>query len=94
MSKDTSARRNIGVRSGLSKVQDGRVIACFSKTLGKSEMNYCVTRKELLAIVKSVEHFDHYLYGQKFLIRTDHALKWLLSFKNPEEQVARWIDRL
>ncbi|GBM03364.1 hypothetical protein AVEN_256908-1 [Araneus ventricosus] len=55
----------------------------------------CVTRKELLTIVKFVEHFHHYLYGQKFLLRTDHAsLRWLLNFKEPEGQIARWIRRL
>lgn len=63
--------------------------------LSKPERNYCVTRRELLAVVKSVEHFYKYLYGRKFLLRTDHAaLKWLLQFKNPEGQVARWIERL
>ncbi|GBN90817.1 Retrovirus-related Pol polyprotein from transposon 297 [Araneus ventricosus] len=71
------------------------VTAYFSKSLGKPERNYCVTRKELLAIVKSIEHFHHYLYGQKFLLRTDHAsLRWLLNFKEPEGQIARWIQRL
>ncbi|GBM75402.1 Transposon Ty3-I Gag-Pol polyprotein, partial [Araneus ventricosus] len=35
------------------------------------------------------------LYGQKFLLRTDHAsLRWLLNFKEPEGQIARWIQRL
>lgn len=93
---DTDAS-NFAIGSVLSQVQDGveRVVAYFSKTLGKAERNYCVTRKELLAIVKSVEHFHHYLYGRKFLIRTDHAaLTWLLNFKNPEGQTARWIERL
>ncbi|GBM68435.1 Retrovirus-related Pol polyprotein from transposon 297 [Araneus ventricosus] len=72
-----------------------RVIAYFSKSLGKPERNYCVTRKELLAIVKSIEHFHHYLYGQKFFLRTEHAsLRWLLNFKEPESQIARWIQRL
>ncbi|GBO42330.1 Retrovirus-related Pol polyprotein from transposon 297, partial [Araneus ventricosus] len=71
------------------------VIAYFSKSLGKPERDYCVTRKELLAIVKSIEHFHHYLYGRKFLLRTDHAsLRWLLNFKEPEGQIARWIQRL
>ncbi|GBN65899.1 Transposon Ty3-G Gag-Pol polyprotein [Araneus ventricosus] len=71
------------------------VIAYFSKSLGKPERNYCVTRKELLAIVKSIEHFQHYLYGRKFLLRTDHAsLRWLSNFKEPEGQIARWIQRL
>ncbi|XP_037930051.1 uncharacterized protein LOC119664748 [Teleopsis dalmanni] len=42
-----------------------------------------------------VKYFHKYLYGQKFLLRTDHAaLKWLLRFKEPEGQLARWIERL
>ncbi|GFU29445.1 hypothetical protein TNCV_418801 [Trichonephila clavipes] len=72
-----------------------RVIAYFSKCLFKPERNYFVTRKELLAIVKAVEHFRPYIYGRRFLLRTDHAsLTWLLNFKNPEDQIARWIQRL
>ncbi len=93
---DTDAS-NIGIGSVLSQMQDGqeRVIAYFSKVLSKPERNYCVTRRELLAVIKSVEHFRKYLYGRKFLLRTDHsALVWLLRFKNPEGQVARWIERL
>ena len=72
-----------------------RVIGYYSKTLNKAERNYCVTRRELLAIVVSVKHFHHYLMGKKFLVRTDHgALRWLMNFKNPEAQVARWIEIL
>ncbi|GFV78937.1 retrovirus-related Pol polyprotein from transposon 17.6 [Trichonephila clavipes] len=72
-----------------------RVPAYFSKCLSKQERNYCVTRKELLAIVKAVDHFHPYLYGQRFLLRTDHAsLTWLLNFKNTKGQKARWIHRL
>ncbi|KAF8791695.1 Retrovirus-related Pol polyprotein like [Argiope bruennichi] len=81
----------------LSQEIDGqeRVIAYFSKCLSKQERNYCVTRKELLDIVKAVENFHPYLYGRRFLLRTDHALlTWLLNFKNPEGQIARWIQRL
>ncbi|GBN26385.1 Retrovirus-related Pol polyprotein from transposon 297 [Araneus ventricosus] len=71
------------------------VIAYFSKSMGKPERNYCVMRKELIAIVKSIEHFHHYLYGRKFLLQTDHAsLRWLLNFREPEGQIARWIQRL
>ncbi|GFW88864.1 retrovirus-related Pol polyprotein from transposon 412 [Trichonephila clavipes] len=45
--------------------------------------------------VKAVEHFHPYLYGRRFLLRADHAsLTWLLHFKNPEGQIARWIQRL
>jgi hypothetical protein len=93
---DTDAS-NLGIGGVLSQVQDGgeRVIAYFSKTLSKAERNYCVTRRELLAIVKTLEHFHKYLYGQEFHLRTDHsALTWLLSFRNLEGQTARWVQRL
>ncbi|KAG5896017.1 hypothetical protein JTB14_007582 [Gonioctena quinquepunctata] len=92
---DTDAS-NVGLGAVLSQIQEGqeKVIGYFSKTLSKPERNYCVTRRELLAVVKGVEYFYKYVYGRRFLLRTDHAaLKWLLQFKNPEGQVARWIER-
>ena len=67
-----------------------RVVAYFSKKFTQAEKNYCVTRKELLAVVKSLDFFHPYLYGSTFTIRTDHAaLTWLKSLKNPEDQLAR-----
>ncbi|KAJ8037228.1 hypothetical protein HOLleu_17992 [Holothuria leucospilota] len=93
---DTDAS-DFGVGAVLSQQQGQteRVIAYFSKTLGKAERRYCVTRKELLAIILAVKHFHHYLFGTKFLVRTDHgALRWLLRFRNPEGQIARWIETL
>lgn len=82
----------------LSQIQDNgkeHVIAYFSKALSKNECQYCVTRRELLAIVFAVKHFHHYLYGTHFTVRTDHgALNWLKNFKNPEGQLARWLEVL
>ncbi|CAH1253110.1 RTL1 [Branchiostoma lanceolatum] len=70
-------------------------IAYHSRTLSKAERKYCTTRKELLALVNSVWHFRHYLLGCEFTVRTDHhALKWLMTFKEPENQVARWLETL
>jgi hypothetical protein len=88
---------DFGVGAVLSQIQNGkeRVVAYFSTTLSAAEVNYSVTRKELLAVIKSVKHFRHYLYGRKFTLRTDHgSLRWLASFKQPEGQVARWIEFL
>lgn len=54
-----------------------------------------MTRRELLAVVEGIKHFHHYLYGQHFSVRTDHgALNWLMQFKNPEGQMARWLEVL
>lgn len=78
----------------LSQIQDGdeAVIAYASRTLSKSERNYCATKRELLALVTYVRYFRHYLTGNKFTIRIDHgSLRWLLNFKYPDGQIARWI---
>ena len=81
----------------LSQLQgnDEKVIGYASRALTKPERNYCVTRRELLAVVHFVKYFRQYVYGQKFTIRTDHgALRWLLNFKDPEGQIARWLQVL
>lgn len=86
-----------GVGAVLSQEKEGKewVVAYFSKKFTPPERNYCVTRKELLAVVKSVDHFHPYLYGARFKVRTDHAaLRWLKTLKNPEGQLARWIGKI
>ena len=55
-----------------------RVVAYYRCSLSRPEHNYCVTRRELLPVVEAFKHFRPYLYGQWFLLRTDHAsLTWL-----------------
>ncbi|XP_076851923.1 heat shock 70 kDa protein 12B [Brachyhypopomus gauderio] len=93
---DTDASDH-GLGAVLSQVQEGseRAIAYFSRRLDKAEKNYCVTRRELLAVVEGLWHFRPYVYGVPFLLRTDHAsLQWLLNFREPEGQLARWLARL
>ena len=93
---DTDAS-NFGISGVLSQIQNGteKVIAYASKTLNKSQRNYCTTNKELLAVITFVKHFRHYLLGRKFLIRTDHSsLRWLTNFKDAEGMIARWIVQL
>ena len=93
---DTDAS-NAGIGAVLSQIQDGteKVIAYASRSLSRPERNYCVTRRELLAIVHFTHYFRHFLYGGKFIVRTDHgSLRWLYNFKEPEGQVARWLERL
>jgi hypothetical protein len=93
---DTDAS-DCAIGAVLSQMQESteKVIAYFSCTLTRAERNYCVTRKELLAVVKAIEHFNYYLYGQKFRIWTDHsALQWLMNFPEPQGQVARWLEKL
>ena len=93
---DTDAS-NEAIGAVLSQVQDGeeRVVAYASRLLTRQEKNYCVTRRELLAVIYFVKHFRPYLLGRKFLIRTDHAaLKWLRNMPEPVGQQARWLELL
>ena len=82
----------------LSQKQDEveKVIAYGSKMLSASQRSYCVTYRELLAVVEFVRHYKHYLLGRRFLLRTDHSsLRWLLGFKDSGEGlIGRWLARL
>ena len=75
---------------------DGELVISFaSRALTKAERKYSMTRKELLALVYFVQYFRHYLCGRQFVVRTDHrALQWLRSFKEPEGQIAWWLELL
>jgi len=88
---------DVSIGAVLSQVQNGieRVIAYASRSLSKPERNYCVTRKELLAIVCFTKTFQQYLLGRQFVIRTDHsALQWLRTTPEPIGQQARWCEIL
>ena len=95
---DTDASQRLGIGAVLLQVQPGgteRVVAYGSRLLNDHERNYCTTRLEMLALVTYVDYFRYYLAGCKFLVRTDHhSLKWLMSFREPEGQIARWLERL
>ena len=76
-------------------VNQERVIAYASKKFNERQQNYCARKRELLAILEFVEHFDVYLRGVSFLIRTDHAsLRYIRTTKDLPKQFFRWIMRL
>ena len=71
---DTDAS-GFSVGAVLSQVQDGeeKVTVYASKTLCPSKQRYCVTYRELYAVVTFLKHFLHYLWGKKFIIQIDHS---------------------
>jgi hypothetical protein len=72
-------------------------VAYYSKALTKTQRNYSVSEKELLAIVFAVEHFHEYLFGVEFIINTDHQpLTGLFKATNAKStsRLARWTTRL
>ena len=83
-----------GLGAVLSQIVDDveHPIAYASRTMTRAEKRYCATRREMLALVWASHHLRSYLYGKRFVLRTDHSsLQWLHNFKEPEGQVARWL---
>ena len=70
-----------------------------SRFLNDHEPRYSTNELELLAVVWSLEHFKHYLYGTEFTIQTDHrtlitALNENRGNKAYQSRITRGVDRL
>ncbi len=68
-------------------------LAYYSATLSPAERNYDIYKRELLAMMKSLAHWWHYLGWTKFpfIILTDHAnLQYWKAPKSLNRRMARW----
>lgn len=84
---------DIGISAVLWQVigEEERPVSFISRKLSKFELNYAIIEKECLAIKWAIERFHDYLYGCKFVVRTDHApLQWLQENKNTTSRRMRW----
>lgn len=93
---DTDAS-DYAVGGELSQIQNRkeRTIGYDSAVLSSKQRRYCTTGKELLAVIKFTRQFRHYLLGREFTVGTDHhSLVWLMNFKHPQNQIARWLEEL
>ena len=65
---DTAAS-DVAIGATLSQmVDEEHPIGYFSRTLTGPEKQYCVTWRELLAVVHAASHFHPYLYGNQFAL--------------------------
>src|ERR1700719_1638470 len=68
-------------------------IAYYSKSLNVVERNYEIHDKEMLAVIRALEEWRHFLEGarHKFEIWTDHKnLEYFMSAKKLNRRQARW----
>ena len=93
----TTDASKVAVAAILSQVQNGveRPIAFSSRQMNKAESNYSASEAEILSVIWATRQFRCYLYGKRFLIRTDHsALTYLRSFAGNNSRMLRWSLRL
>ena len=57
---------------GTCLLQEGKSIACASKSLTDTETRYANIERELLAIVFACQRFNTYVLGRPFTVESDH----------------------
>jgi len=87
--------RAFEVESGIGVVlmQDRRPIVYFSEKLNGAALNYPTYDKELYALVRTLETWQHYLWPKEFVIHSDHeSLKHLKGQGKLSRRHAKWVE--
>ncbi|KAJ4958317.1 hypothetical protein NE237_025428 [Protea cynaroides] len=84
-----------GLGLGCVLMQGEQVIAYASRQLKTHEKNYPTHDLELAAVVHAVKIWRHYLYGEKFQIKSDcKSLTYLFNQKELNMRQRRWLELL
>ncbi|XP_024014499.1 uncharacterized protein LOC112088448 [Eutrema salsugineum] len=82
-----------GVGIGAVLMQEKKPVAFFSEKLGGATLNYLTYDKELYALVRALQTWQHYLWPKEFVIHTDHqSLKHLKGKQKLNKRHARWME--
>ena len=74
-------------------MQEKRPIAYFSEKLNGVTLNYPTYDKELYALVRALETWQHYHWPKEFIIHIDHeSLKHLKGQGKLNRRHAKWVE--
>ncbi|KAH9792722.1 hypothetical protein KPL71_004248 [Citrus sinensis] len=89
--KEWSTPKSVSI--GAVLMQEGRPIAYFSEKLSGAALNYPTYDKEMYALVRALETWQHYLLPKEFVIHTDHESLKHLKGQGKENVVADALSR-
>jgi hypothetical protein len=75
--------------------QGAGAVAFFSRPFAPRHLKLAAYERELIGLVQAVRHWRPYLWGRRFLIRTDHySLKFLLDQRLSTIPQHQWVSKL
>jgi hypothetical protein len=93
----TTDASKVAVAAILSQVQDGvkRPISYASRQMNTAEQNYSASEAEMYAVTCETRYYRCYLYGKRFILKTDHAaLKYMHTFADNNSRLLHWSLKL
>jgi hypothetical protein len=80
---------------GAVLVQEGHPVAYFSRPVASRHRALAAYERELIGMVQAVRHWRPYLWGRRFLVKTDHySLKYLLDQRLATIPQHHWVGKL
>jgi hypothetical protein len=80
---------------GAVLVQEGHPVAFFSRPVAPRHRSLAAYERELIGLVQAVRHWRPYLWGRRFIVKTDnYSLKYLLDQRLTTIPQHHWVGKL
>lgn len=89
-----ASNHSLGAVLPQGELGSDRPIAYASRVLDEAERNYMTYEREALAIIFAIKTFRTYLFGNKFLVVTDHKPSLSLKSAYNNSRVQKWRLKL